>query len=644
MSHSDRRVLLVAWDGADWRLIRSLVDAGVMPNLESIILLGVIGQLATVQPQSSPLMWTSLATGWRADKHRVLGELEPDEQGGVRPVSAAARHGEAIWQSASNAGLATNVIGWPSYPAESVHGVFVSRAFALARHETVRSGKPRLPRSVEPAAFADKLGDLRISPAEFTSEELLAFVPRAALVNQTNDRSLAAISTWLAECVSIHAVATTILADEPWSFAAVYYDAIDQFSHAFMRYHEPRGTGIGTREFELYRHVMTGVYRYMDMCLGRLLELAGPEATVLLVSAHGFRSGGDRPQATTAARCEVAWHRPLGILAMRGPSVRRDEWIWGGSILDVAPTISMLLGLPADPHSDGRPLAEAFVTTPCLPATDIHESLAEEAMPAGSCHPIAPLSTGESHALIELLLDEGYISREQLDGPRPAERAADALDFNLATSLAEVGHYRAAAELFAKLTVRRPDVARFWLQLARCLLAAGDVTGCRASIAQMADRGVPDYYTYSLRARCSLIEGQYNDALAQLFALEQQDPRRAGIHIQIGEVYAAQGRWDDADRAFGKELELDADNAAALYGAGRVAMERGENEIAVERLLDALAIESFYPDAHFHLGVALVSLGKHTEAVRAFKRCLSQRPGDMRALQSIVPLQGFVDN
>ena len=41
---------------------------------------------------------------------------------------------------------------------------------------------------------------------------------------------------------------------------------------------------------------MTGIYRFHDLMLGRLLELAGPDAYVMIVSDHGFESGPLRPR------------------------------------------------------------------------------------------------------------------------------------------------------------------------------------------------------------------------------------------------------------------------------------------------------------------------------------------------------------
>jgi len=80
-----QRVLLIGWDGADWRMFNPLLERGQMPNLERFINEGVMGNVASLTPMLSPILWTSIATGKYADKHQILGSLSPT----ARPQRAA---------------------------------------------------------------------------------------------------------------------------------------------------------------------------------------------------------------------------------------------------------------------------------------------------------------------------------------------------------------------------------------------------------------------------------------------------------------------------------------------------------------------------------------------------------------------------
>ena len=134
MSNRDPKVLLIGWDAADWRLIDPLLDAGQMPALESLLNGGVMGNLATIQPPLSPMLWTSIATGKRPFRHRVCGFTEPDPvTGGIRPVTSLSRRTKAIWSILNQCGSRSVVIGWwPSHPAEPINGVMVSNHFQRA--------------------------------------------------------------------------------------------------------------------------------------------------------------------------------------------------------------------------------------------------------------------------------------------------------------------------------------------------------------------------------------------------------------------------------------------------------------------------------------------------------------------------------
>ncbi len=90
------KVLLIGWDAADWKVIRPLMDAGKMPNVQRLVAAGASGQIATLHPPLSPMLWTSIATGKRPFKHGIHGFSEPTPDGrGVQPVTNLSRKCES---------------------------------------------------------------------------------------------------------------------------------------------------------------------------------------------------------------------------------------------------------------------------------------------------------------------------------------------------------------------------------------------------------------------------------------------------------------------------------------------------------------------------------------------------------------------
>src|SRR6266487_2657727 len=70
------RVLLVGWDGADWRILDPLLEQGVLPNLASLIGRGAKGVLRSTIPTHSWAAWPSFLTGVDPADHGVYDILE----------------------------------------------------------------------------------------------------------------------------------------------------------------------------------------------------------------------------------------------------------------------------------------------------------------------------------------------------------------------------------------------------------------------------------------------------------------------------------------------------------------------------------------------------------------------------------------
>ena len=234
MNATKRRVLLVGWDAADWKVIRPLMERREMPHLARLVTGGASGNLATVEPPLSPMLWTSIATGKRPEKHGIHGFAEPPPDGsGVRPITTLGRSTKAVWNILHQSGLAPSVIGWwPSHPAEPIRGVMISNHFHQAGTDDVP--RPLLPDSIHPSEWTNRLDALRVVPMDLPGEVIGVFVPGYQRVDQAKDKRMHVLGKLIAETMTLHAAATEVLEHARWDFAAIYYDAIDHFSHAFM--------------------------------------------------------------------------------------------------------------------------------------------------------------------------------------------------------------------------------------------------------------------------------------------------------------------------------------------------------------------------------------------------------------------------
>jgi predicted AlkP superfamily phosphohydrolase/phosphomutase len=152
-----KKLLLIGWDAADWKTIDRLVDQGDTPIMKGLIERGTRGNLTTLHPVLSPMLWTSIATGKRPFKHGIHGFAEPDPAGGARAISNLGRSTKAVWNILNQQGLRCNVVGWwPSHPVEPIKGVMVSDMFQN------RPLRPRLHEVPPPAPGLDSGAGLRV--------------------------------------------------------------------------------------------------------------------------------------------------------------------------------------------------------------------------------------------------------------------------------------------------------------------------------------------------------------------------------------------------------------------------------------------------------------------------------------------------
>jgi tetratricopeptide (TPR) repeat protein len=621
-----KKLLLIGWDAADWKVITPLLDAGQMPCLERIVNRGVMGNLTTLTPMLSPLLWTSIATGKRADKHGILGFIEPDPHSGtIRPAASTSRRVKAIWNILSQEGLPSHAVAWfASHPAEPINGVSVSNLYP---HAVAAQGEPwpMKPGTVYPQHLEETLARLRLHPGDLLGAHLLPFVPNAAQIDQEKDHRLATLAGILAECVTVHAAATWILEHEPWDFLAVYYNGIDHTGHGFMAYYPPRLEQVSEHDFELYKDVVPGMYRFHDMMLERLLELAGPETTVLLVSDHGFHSDHLRPRAHSRFKPDIPmqWHRPLGILCLAGPHIKRDDLIHGASLLDITPTVLTLFGLPVGDDMEGRPLREAFtvpVTPACIPSW--------EQVP-GECGlhpPDHQEDPWEAQEVLNQLAALGYIDAPNPDQQESVRSARLQARFNLARVHLEAGRPADASPLLEELVRQQPAEVTYLLFLAQCRFLVGQLGECRRLVEEVLRREEDRPFADLLLGSLCFAENKVDEALGSLLRAEQTVRRLPGLHCQIGRVYLRMKRWDDAERAFRQALETDENCVGGHFGLALTHLNQDCPAAAADEALTAVGLHYHFPHGHYALGVALARLGRVGRAIQAFETCLALRP------------------
>lgn len=347
------RLLVIGLDGADLRVVDRLVADGKLPNIARLIERGASAPLETVA-NASPVVWTSIATGVRPEKHGIRSFTR-----GRQPVASTMRKRPAFWNILSHYDRTVGLLAWwASFPAESVNGYVVSP------YVIIRSPVRRRPTKSRVSKMWVGDDERRTHPAElyaYISEHMQVGdeVDRRAITDVFADDLRTTQTPWVvARDQSYLDIALLLLEEKPVETVAVYLQGIDVASHDMSRHvfgknvNHKRSPKVDPDEVAQAMGRVERMYGRLDAMVGELVVAAGPETDVVIVSDHGWEYDG------TA-------HLNLnpGIFVAAGPSFKRGVRTAPISVLDILPLMLTILDVPLSRDFDGK-VPQAVLTKP----------------------------------------------------------------------------------------------------------------------------------------------------------------------------------------------------------------------------------------------------------------------------------------
>lgn len=353
------RVVLIGIDAMDWKLAGSLMDAGKMPNLTRLVKGGVRADLRSLaRDELVRSAWVCIATGRVLRAADALPPLSPD--GTVVP-GVHTWGGRPIWEIIGERGHTVGVVNWPlSYPASEVNGWLVTNGVVYAPED----GWQPIPNLTWPPALDAELGPVRKSFAATTDDEIGGFLNGDIWKDESDQdirtRAQEFRAMWAADQtvlqVTVHFLDTRGQPD----FLGVYFGGLLEVSHPFWGPMDEASVDfVDTKDIvETFRDVVPRYYERMDGIIGELLTHVDANSTVIVCSGFGFRGPQRSPEGLVMLGIEM--HSEIGVLAAAGPGVRKRASVADASVLDLAPTVLAILGVPVPRDMEG------FVATDML--------------------------------------------------------------------------------------------------------------------------------------------------------------------------------------------------------------------------------------------------------------------------------------
>jgi tetratricopeptide (TPR) repeat protein len=151
-------------------------------------------------------------------------------------------------------------------------------------------------------------------------------------------------------------------------------------------------------------------------------------------------------------------HRDFGILAMRGPGIKKDELVHGPCVLDITPTVLTLYGLPVGADMDGKVLVSAFEQPP-----DVQTIPSWEEVPGddGRHPPHTRLDPAVARESLEQLVALGYIAKPDENHEKAVADTIAELRYNLAEAYQDDNRHAEALEILRELHRADPDEQRY---------------------------------------------------------------------------------------------------------------------------------------------------------------------------------------
>lgn len=271
--NSRRRVMLVGFDGATLDLIQPWVQAGLLPNFARLMEKGAYGPLESTIPPVTPAAWGTLATGVNPGKHGVYDFFARRSNSyDTYVVNSKDRHGPTLWGLLSQAGYRVTILSVPaSYPPDPVNGVMVSGELT--------------PNEAEDASFPPELlQELKRAVPKFE------FHPPGIFSKGKEVEFVQSVLDW--DKMTFEATEYLMKRDS-WDFLFTVFIGTDIISHWMWREMVTQGASVQTNDSmvrDTLAHAIENVYRQEDEILGKLLEMAGEDTYVMVVSDHGFGS------------------------------------------------------------------------------------------------------------------------------------------------------------------------------------------------------------------------------------------------------------------------------------------------------------------------------------------------------------------
>ncbi|HID63217.1 MAG TPA: hypothetical protein EYP49_10820, partial [Anaerolineae bacterium] len=302
-------------DGATWDVLDPWITDGSLPNLARLRHNGSWGVLFSSIPPISAAAWSTFMTGKRPGKHGIFHFIKlfdnndsTDDKREI--VNARSIKSSTLWDIMGHHDRKVALINVPmTYPPRPVNG-FMITGLLTPRNASTFTYPPELSREITDYVIdLDRFIDKKPFQAAHDPEVI---APTLSLVQEFRDMLEKRAK-----------VSLSLMSSRPWDVFMVVFTGTDRMGHYLWPYHRSADVDDSPETQELC-HAVHQYYTRLDEIVGELVERAGEDVTVIVMSDHGMG-----PTHTKRVHCNN-WLYQRGWLSARTESVRitnPDGWL-----------------------------------------------------------------------------------------------------------------------------------------------------------------------------------------------------------------------------------------------------------------------------------------------------------------------------
>ncbi len=306
-----RKVLVCGLDSAPAEIV--FEHKKLLPNLSKLIDGGLYGELRSCDPPITIPAWMVMMTGKDPGKLGLYGfrHRKGYSYNEMWIATYQSIREKTVWDYIGEGGGQSCVISVPpTYPPKPLKGNLIS-CFITPDGEKEYTYPSQLKEEIE-SLFSTYIFDV-----EFRREDKEILLEE--IYRMTKKR---------------FEIMKYLISQKPWDFFMFVEIGVDRIQHGFWKYMDPKHHLY--QPGNPYESVILDYYRYLDREIGELIDLAGQDTVILVVSDHGAKR-------MKGAFCINEWLIDQGFLKVKNKpnkptSLEKVEidwsetkaWAWGG--------------------------------------------------------------------------------------------------------------------------------------------------------------------------------------------------------------------------------------------------------------------------------------------------------------------------